>query len=47
LLLPGGAFPSLTVELSTLNAGKRSVRIDPVTGVPVIDLSQPAAAVVK
>jgi prepilin-type N-terminal cleavage/methylation domain-containing protein len=47
LLLPGGAFPSLRVELSTLNAGKRSVRIDPVTGVPVIDLSQPAAAVVK
>jgi prepilin-type N-terminal cleavage/methylation domain-containing protein len=47
LLLPGGAFPSLRVELSTLNAGQRSVRIDPVTGVPVIDFNQPLAAVVK
>jgi hypothetical protein len=34
------------VELSTLNAGQRSVRIDPVTGVPVIDFNHPPAAVV-
>ncbi|MGD0578673.1 MAG: prepilin-type N-terminal cleavage/methylation domain-containing protein [Bryobacteraceae bacterium] len=47
LLMPGGAFPSVTVELSTSNAGKRTVRIDPVTGVPVIDSTQLQSAVVK
>jgi|SRR5208283_2481837 len=36
LLLPGGAFPSLRVELATREAGKRSISIDPVTGVPVV-----------
>jgi len=47
LLLPGGAFPSLMVELSTPNAGKRTVRLDPVTDAPVIDSAQLPAPVVN
>jgi hypothetical protein len=45
LLLPGGAFPSLTVELATRSAGKRDVSIDPVTGAPVVGVAQFEGAV--
>ena len=47
LLLPGGAFPDVTVELSTRSAGKRTVRIDPVTGAPSIQTILPAPVVAK
>ena len=47
LLLPGGAFPDVTVELSTRSAGKRTVRIDPVTGAPVVNPVQTQAVVAK
>ena len=47
LLLPGGAFPGLTVQLSTPSAGQRTVRLDPATGVPVIGSTQLPGAVVK
>ena len=47
LLLPGGAFPDVTVELSTRTAGRRTVRIDPATGAPVIQTLQAAAVVTK
>ena len=36
LLMPGGAFPRLTVELGSQRAGRRLVRIDPITGVASI-----------
>lgn len=45
LLLPGGAFPSLKVTLSTRTAGRRSVSIDPVTGVPVVGAAELPGAV--
>jgi prepilin-type N-terminal cleavage/methylation domain-containing protein len=37
LLMPGAPFPRLSIELTSRSGGKRLVRIDPVTGTPVID----------
>jgi type II secretory pathway pseudopilin PulG len=37
VLLPGAAFPALTVELSNPRGQRRRVRIDPVAGVPVVE----------
>jgi prepilin-type N-terminal cleavage/methylation domain-containing protein len=36
LLLPGGAFPRITLVLRNEKGSRRSVRIDPATGVPDI-----------
>jgi len=36
LLQPGGTFPRITVVLRSEKGGRRSVRIDPATGVPDI-----------
>lgn len=36
VLMPGGTVPRVGVELSNKRGGHRLVRIDPVTGVPVI-----------
>lgn len=37
LLLPGAAFPRLLIELTSQGGGRRSVRIDPATGTPVVE----------
>jgi hypothetical protein len=36
MLFPGGAFPRITVVLRSEKGGRRSVQIDPVTAVPLI-----------
>lgn len=40
LLMPGAPFPRLIIELTSEGGGRRSIRIDPATGTPIID--QPA-----
>jgi len=37
LLMPGAPFPRLTIELTTDGGGRRTIRIDPATGTPIID----------
>ncbi len=37
LLMPGGAFPRLLIELTSQGGGRRMVRVDPATGTPVVE----------
>jgi hypothetical protein len=41
LLMPGAPFPRLAIELTSEGGGKRTVRIDPTTGTPIIDQPVP------
>lgn len=37
LLLPGGSFPRLIVELASRGGARRSIRVDPVTGTTLVE----------
>jgi len=42
MLYPGGSFPAVSIELTNRRGARRVVRIDPVSGVPVVE--SPSAA---
>jgi prepilin-type N-terminal cleavage/methylation domain-containing protein len=37
LLYPGGAVPAIGVEIANARRARRMVRVDPITGVPVVE----------
>lgn len=41
LLMPGGVPPGIGIEISNQKGASRIVRIDPVVGVPVIEMPEP------
>jgi general secretion pathway protein H len=43
LLLPGGTFPRLVVELVARNGGRRWVRVDPTTSLAIVENAPPAS----
>ena len=40
LFLPGGAAPSVAVQLTNQHGGRRTVRLDPMTGFPRVEIGQ-------
>jgi hypothetical protein len=37
LFMPGGAVPAVTIQLSNQHGGRRTVRLDPMTGFPRVE----------
>ena len=41
VLYPNGAIPRFGVEIATSNGGRRIVRVDPITGIPQVEIPLP------
>jgi type II secretion system protein H len=40
LFMPGGAVPSVAIQLSNQHGGRRTVRLDPMTGFPRVEIGE-------